>query len=219
MIAAIAGQRSWTAEAFAGDGRFSTYVSNLDGLRVLPKGSWIFFVHWSDKVPTDVTSDYVCVGFHMTPLPYGRGGNPLQNLILLGHKQTRLTSYRMTEELDAGPIYMQEGPIDIDVGAAEGIYHYISILALDMAHRIWVQKPEPKPQEGEAVTFRRLEPEDSFLPARLSVDELFDRIRMLDAPGTLPSAYLRYGNMIVHFTKARHYGAFVTAEALISCES
>ena len=43
----------------------------------------------------------------MTDLPYGRGGSPLQNLIIRGHKKTKISALRMVNELDAGPIYFK----------------------------------------------------------------------------------------------------------------
>ena len=46
--------------------------------------------------------------FHITDLPYGRGGSPLQNLIERGYSSTKLTALRCTADLDAGPIYSQE---------------------------------------------------------------------------------------------------------------
>src|SRR5882672_1131472 len=49
------------------------------------KPRYIFFLHWSWKVPEELVGNYECVCFHMTDVPYGRGGSPLQNLILRGH--------------------------------------------------------------------------------------------------------------------------------------
>ena len=43
----------------------------------------------------------------MTDLPYGRGGSPLQNLIIRGGKTTKLFAFRMTEEFDARPNYLK----------------------------------------------------------------------------------------------------------------
>jgi len=44
----------------------------------------------------------------MTYMPYGRGGSPLQNLIVRGYRHTKLTALRMVEEFDAGPVYLKE---------------------------------------------------------------------------------------------------------------
>jgi methionyl-tRNA formyltransferase len=37
---------------------------------------YIFFIHWNWIVSKDIISRYNCVCFHMTNLPYGRGGSP-----------------------------------------------------------------------------------------------------------------------------------------------
>lgn len=43
---------------------------------------YIFLPHWSYIIPREITDNWECVVFHMTDLPYGRGGSPLQNLIV-----------------------------------------------------------------------------------------------------------------------------------------
>lgn len=74
-------------------------IDNLSSIR--PR--YIFFPHWSHKVPAEIIDRYECVCFHETDVPYGRGGSPLQNLIERGHKDTVVTALRMVEDFDAGP--------------------------------------------------------------------------------------------------------------------
>src|SRR5438309_1086129 len=81
---------------------------------------YIFFLHWSWKVPDELVQRYECVCFHMTDVPFGRGGSPLQNLIIRGLSETRLTALRMSREFDAGPVYLKE-PLSL-AGGAEEIY-------------------------------------------------------------------------------------------------
>ena len=45
---------------------------------------YIFVLHWSWKVPDEIVAAFECVCFHMTDVPFGRGGSPLQNLIIRG---------------------------------------------------------------------------------------------------------------------------------------
>src|SRR5689334_14815339 len=59
--------------------------------------TYIFFMHWSWIIPAEIFSRYTCVVFHMTDLPYGRGGSPLQNLIIRGHKETKITAIKVEE--------------------------------------------------------------------------------------------------------------------------
>ena len=74
------------------------------------KPRYVFFPHWSWKVPDDILGATECVCFHMTDVPFGRGGSPLQNLIVRGHTETRVSALRMVSEPDAGPVYMKRDP-------------------------------------------------------------------------------------------------------------
>ena len=38
---------------------------------------YIFFPYWSWKITPEIYEKYQCIGFHITDLPYGRGGSPL----------------------------------------------------------------------------------------------------------------------------------------------
>src|SRR3972149_5900803 len=97
------------------------------GLDVKPR--YIFFVHWSSIVPPSITDAYECVNFHLTDLPYGRGGSPLQNLIAAGKRETVITAHRMTQEVDAGPVYAKRA-MSLE-GSAEEIYLRAARISLE----------------------------------------------------------------------------------------
>ena len=44
----------------------------------------------------------------MTDLPFGRGGSPLQNLIVRGYKSTKLTAIKVQSGIDTGDIYLKK---------------------------------------------------------------------------------------------------------------
>ncbi|MGG3804445.1 hypothetical protein [Metabacillus fastidiosus] len=44
----------------------------------------------------------------MTDLPFGRGGSLLQNLIVRGIYETKISAIKCVKELDAGQIYVKE---------------------------------------------------------------------------------------------------------------
>ena len=79
---------------------------------------YIFFPHWSHIIPKEVFEAFECVIFHMTDLPYGRGGSPLQNLVERGHKETKISALRCIAELDAGPVYLKR-PLSLEGTAFE----------------------------------------------------------------------------------------------------
>jgi methionyl-tRNA formyltransferase len=160
---------------------------------------YIFFLHWNERLPKEIWSRIECVCFHMTDVPYGRGGSPLQNLIARGHRETKLSALRMQEELDAGPVYAKVSlPLE---GSAEEIYIEAGKKSLEMARWIAAEEPEPVPQQGEVFVFKRRAPSQSLMPDKGSLDFLYDHIRMLDAPG-YPLAFMEYGDFRIEFSNA-----------------
>ncbi len=164
---------------------------------------YIFFLHWNWLVPETVWKNYECVCFHMTDVPYGRGGSPLQNLILRGHTKTMLTALRMVGEMDAGPVYAKR-TLSLE-GTAHQIYLRAGELSLEVIKWMIEYEPEPESQSGDPVIFKRRKPEQSVLPENGSITEVYDHIRMLDAP-TYPLAYLEHGEFILEFTGAEADG-------------
>jgi len=80
---------------FIGDFHFVAGPGELD--EILSTGispRYIFFAHWRWIVPKATVENYECICFHMTDLPYGRGGSPLQNLIVRGYQDTVLTAFK-----------------------------------------------------------------------------------------------------------------------------
>ena len=137
----------------------------------------------------------------------------MQNLIVRGHRHTRLTALRMVEELDAGPVYLKED-LAIDSGSAEEIYLRASNTAAEMIKRIITEKMEPVPQRGEVTVFKRRQPEESEIPDLESLEQLHDFIRMLDAEG-YPSAFIRSKGFRFEFSKAAPCNGQIRADVTI----
>ncbi len=116
---------------------------------------WIFFLNWSERVPDDVLASSECCNFHAAPIPYGRGGAPIENMLLRGHSDTVITAHRMTSELDAGDVYLRSAPVSLDGTKEEILLRFIeptaTLIASIVRHEL-----KPSPQVGEVVPFRRL---------------------------------------------------------------
>lgn len=211
----IATIRRWHIELYRrelpfwdGDWRLVTEPKELEALVLQTTPRYIFFPHWSWRVPEWMWRDIECVNFHETALPFGRGGSPIQNLILRGHTDTVITAHRMVEEIDAGPIYLVEGPLSL-LGTMEEIGVRSAPIIMDMIKHIAVNEPEPKPQqERKDAPWPRRNPTGSALsiidhhwPIR-TLSDLYDVIRMLDAEG-YPRAYMGYGlKFKIEFSRA-----------------
>jgi methionyl-tRNA formyltransferase len=174
---------------------------------------YIFFLHWSWLLPEEIVKIYECICFHMTDLPYGRGGSPLQNLIRRGHGRTKLTALRMVREPDAGPVYAQE---DLRLeGNAEEIYIRASYLSAHIIRRIIEACPQPVPQVGKPTIFKRRKPSESRIPEMDSLRGIYDFIRMLDAEG-YPHAFLEHGGFRYEFRRAGYYDNRILADVTIT---
>lgn len=203
----VATTKPWNVEAF------KHFTPSLQGCWMLAQNPkkleqqltagieprYIFFPHWSWIVPEKIWKNHECVCFHMTDLPYGRGGSPLQNLIIRGHQQTKLSALRMVKELDAGPVYLKR-PLSLK-GKAQDIYKTVATLCYELIQEIVINEPIPLPQQGKATVFKRRTPSESKLPSDVKLSTLYDFIRMLDAD-SYPKAFIDYGNYRLEFSEA-----------------
>lgn len=159
----------------------------------------IFIPHWSFIIPKEIYQNFECILFHMTDLPFGRGGSPLQNLIKLGRKDTKISAFRVNEQIDSGPIYLKK-VLSLE-GSAKEIFKRASNIIEEMILEILNKKPIPKPQIGTPTYFKRREPSQSSINGVSSLKELYDHIRMLDSEG-YPKAYLEFENFLIEFDNA-----------------
>lgn len=163
------------------------------------KPRYFFFPHWSHIVPASIMDLAECVCFHETDVPFGRGGSPIQNLIARGCKETKITALQMTQELDAGPVYLKR-PLALD-GLAEEIFIRSSRIVAEMIKEIITHEPVPQAQQGRAVKFKRRTPDQSMAPLKLkNLDEMFDHLRMLDAT-EYPAAFIEHGCFRYEFSR------------------
>lgn len=216
----VAGSRPWNKAVF------DRYLATLPGrwffisesaeltaeLLAELQPSYIFFVHWSWKVPAFIIQQYECVCFHMTDVPYGRGGSPLQNLIVRGHTHTRLSALRMTDELDAGPVYAQRELCL--AGAAEEIYLRAAELGAEIIRDMVGTEPDAVEQNGTPVFFKRRTPAESALPPAVSLQETHNFIRMLDAEG-YPKAFIEAGGLRFEFSRSALHTDHILADVKI----
>jgi methionyl-tRNA formyltransferase len=105
----------------------------------------------------------------------------------------------MTQELDAGPVYLK-WPLALD-GLAEEIFIRSSRIVAQMISEIIIHEPLPQAQKGKTVKFQRRIPEQSKIPMKLkSLDEMFDHLRMLDA-AEYPAAFIEHGGFRYEFSR------------------
>lgn len=150
------------------------------------------FYGWSWMIEDEVLKSFPCLMLHPSPLPKYRGGSPLQNQILDGVKQSAVTVFRMTQEMDAGDIVGQ-APLDLS-GSMDDIFQQMTTAGISITTDILSCGLRPQPQVHSDATYcRRRKPSDSEItPEELktkSAEYLHNKIRMLAKP--YPNAYIR----------------------------
>ena len=163
---------------------------------------YIFFPHWSWIIPDEIYNNYECVVFHITDLPYGRGGSPLQNLIVRKIYTTKISALKVEKDLDAGKIYLKND-FYIGLGSAEEIFiNASSIIFSEMIPFILDNNPRPQEQKGKPVFFKRRKPEESDMVQMdyLTLQEMYDFIRMWDAEG-YPKSFIKLGKYKIEFSE------------------
>ena len=169
----------------------------------------IFIPHWSYIIPEKIYLQYECILFHMTDLPYGRGGSPLQNLIVRGHTETKISALKVIKELDAGPIYLKS---DLSLlGTAQEIFIRANSIVEAMIIDIIKAKLKPVPQVGGIVEFKRRKPEESNIVELDDLEKVYDYIRMLDCEA-YPHAFFETPHLKFEFINAN----FDTNEEIIT---
>ena len=160
----------------------------------------IFIPHWSYIIPKDIFLNYECIVFHMTDLPYGRGGSPLQNLIIRGFESTKISAIRVQDGIDTGDIYLKN---DLELhGSAYDIFKRGNIIINNMIVKILKKRIDPVPQNGKVTLFKRRKPEQSNIEKLRTINKVYDYIRMLDADG-YPKAYIENNIFKFEFSGAK----------------
>lgn len=188
--------------------RVVTEKNQLDGdLIESEKPDYVFFPHWNWKVPESIYGRVESIVFHTGPLPAGRGGSPIQNLILNGFEVSPINSLQMTNQLDAGPIYFSD---DLDLsGTLDEIFARATPLVWKHIELIRELRPKPEPQSGEASYFRRLSPADNEIMGDEGFEMVWNKLRMVESDG-YPDAFSQLGDMKVSFTNVSRDGIVIS---------
>lgn len=171
---------------------------NINNLKKI-NPRYIFFPHWNWKVNSEIFNNFECVVFHTSPLPYGRGGSPIQNMIIRNIKKSPVCAIRMTEIIDGGPIYESKN-ISLK-GTISEIFFRIAKVIEQIIIRICKNNPKPTAQKGDIILFNRLKNTDNELLFTYSLKEIYNRIRMVDGEG-YQKAYISFGDYRLDFSES-----------------
>lgn len=146
------------------------------------------------------------IGFHPTMLPFGRGGAPIINSILLGLESSGLTMFYVDEGKDSGDIIGQEPFHITNNDYAEDIYNkiigcgrilvrkYLPLIALGNAPR--VPQSEDKAEYLPSVSYK----DNEIILGQDDPEVVMKKIRAFSKP--YRGAFIRIGNKKIVIWKA-----------------
>ncbi|WP_142414609.1 formyltransferase family protein [Hathewaya massiliensis] len=177
---------------------------------------YIFFPHWSWIIESKLYRNFNCIVFHMTDLPFGRGGSPLQNLIERGLKETKISAIKVNEGIDTGDIYFKR-KLNLNGTADEILMRASEIIFNEMIPEIINNKIIPEKQKGEVIEFKRRKSSQSEILTEFDFNTIYDYIRMLDGEG-YPKAFIQFGKYKLEFSRASLKSNKIIADVEIICD-
>lgn len=177
---------------------------------------FIFFPHWSYYIPEKIYKNFNCVIFHTSHLPYGRGGSPIQNLIMKNFQRTQICAIEASKDLDGGKVYCRE-KISLK-GNLDEIFFDISKKILKMIKKISNKKYFLKKQKGKKHIFKRLKKIDSDISRLNKIGDIYNKIRSVD-DDEYPRAYIDLKYFKIEFSKAKFSNGILICQSTIKKHS
>src|SRR5207302_7982180 len=131
-----------------------------------------------------------CINIHGSLLPRWRGAAPIHRPILAGDRETGVTTMRMDEGLDTGPMLLAERTPISAADTAETVHDRLAelgaTLIVSTLDGLVARSIEPVPQPDEGVTYaHKLGKEEGLLDWRRPAAELERKVRAFHPwPGT-----------------------------------
>ncbi|MDR1740292.1 MAG: methionyl-tRNA formyltransferase [Synergistaceae bacterium] len=126
-----------------------------------------------------------CLNVHPSMLPRLRGAAPVQRALMNGDASTGVTVFRLVEEMDAGPVMLQEElPIPPDATGAE-VFASLADRGGELAVRALgaLSRGELRavPQNGAAATYaRKLDKAEAHVSWTWSAERIHNTVRAFD---------------------------------------
>ena len=131
-----------------------------------------------------------CINIHGSLLPRWRGAAPIHRAILAGDAETGVTTMRMDEGLDTGPMLLAERTLISAADTAESVHDRLAALGATLIvstlDELMRRSIDPTPQPEQGVTYaHKLGKEEGVLDWRRPAAELERKVRAFHPwPGT-----------------------------------
>ena len=195
----LVGYRDWAKNCFKAFPEHNSFQDNNSFIEYAEdcSGRQMFvFIGWSEIIPLRLIDQHLCICFHPSDLPDFRGGSPLQHQKIAGIEETKLTAFKMTNEIDAGPI-IDKTPLNI-FGHLDEVFANLTLASIRLLQKILTNIWDEEYLAGieqehyKATYYKRRKPKDSEITIgdlqNKTGKELFEFICGLEDP--YPNAYI-----------------------------
>ena len=151
-----------------------------------------FCVGWSYLIPKQIHSQLdLFLAYHPSPLPVGRGRNPITWAIALGMKQTASSFFQISDKPDAGDIVSQKKIVIASNDTARSLYDKIiekideqveEILRSISNKNLFFNKQDTK----LTSYWRKRNDADRLIDFRMSSESILNLVRSLGPPYVYP---------------------------------
>ena len=161
-----------------------TSIKEFDNIKEKP--DMIVVISYGVILRDNVLNAAKCINIHPSSLPKYRGPSPIRTAILNGDKNMDVCLMQMTNELDAGDIYLRE---NIEIGendTNETMEKMVSQTAIKMLDK-YLKNPgafPPIPQNGEQTYTRKFNGDDEIIDWKDSSEKIHNQIRALSCGRT-----------------------------------
>ncbi len=156
-----------------------TSIKEFDS--ITEKSDMIVVISYGVILRDNVLNAAKCINIHPSALPKYRGPSPIRTAILNGDTSMDVCLMNMTNEMDAGDIYMREN-INIDENDTnESVEHKVSDIAIKMLNE-YLKNPNQyiaKPQIGEPTFTHKFTGEDEIIDWKKTPQQIHNQIRAL----------------------------------------
>lgn len=199
--------RTWADDIY--DNIQKLYINDHEFVRVKSKKEFdeinmdnlnpdlILWYGWSWNIPADIYTNYFSVMLHPSKLPKYRGGSPIQNQIINGECISAVTLFKISKNMDAGPI-INQSPLYL-LGDLDDIFDRIIAIGTSLTIELLENYPDNnliKQNEQNSTSYTRRTPNQSeIIPSdfeQYTAKELHNKIRALQDP--YPNAYIKCKN-------------------------
>ena len=181
--------------------KFNSSTSSFTSLSISYKSTNLNL--GSSIISSEIVKENIILGVHPSDLPDYAGGSPIQNQIINGISNSKMTLFKLSEELDSGP-YLSKLPLSLD-GHINDIFKRMELTSTILFKDFLDSYPNNifKDINRPSKIFKRIKPGDSELTKnmfqQLSLKQIFDLIRCREDP--YPNCFLKdtSGKLIFKF--------------------